>query len=113
MKCTTYAVLTVAVICCLSFTQQAAAQNSLTYSTVDYDDQTNTLHGYPYTYPDYSASVYYSSTGVGGSILDASGNTIVNASQQAYGRSELFLEGTANGNPPYRIATGHYLAMSY
>lgn len=113
MKRSTYVVLTAAMMCCLFSGQAAQAQNSLIYATADYDDETNTVYGYAYTEPDYSAGIYYNRTFVGASINDDDGNLIDTDNKMVYGRAEIFLEGSGTGNPPYKISSGHYAFMTY
>jgi hypothetical protein len=106
--------LMVTLVCYLFLTQSAQAQNTLTYSTVDYDDATNTVYGYVYTEPDYSAGLYYNQTYVGATIYDANNTVIATIpNHQAYGRSEISMQGAATGYPPYRIVSGHMLFMTY
>jgi hypothetical protein len=112
MKRSTYFILTAAVT--LFFTQTIWAQNTLTYSTADYDDETNTVYGYSFTNPDYAAGLYYTQTYVGASISDANGTLIDSESKMAYNtRAEVYLEGPGTGNPPYKVSSGHYVFMSY
>lgn len=113
MKRSTYLALLTAAMCCLFFTQTTRAQDTLTYATVDYDGETNTIYGYAYTEPDYAASVYYGTTYVGAKLRDADDNQLAVGSQQTYGRAELFLQASGNGNGPYKIQSGHYTFMSY
>jgi hypothetical protein len=105
--------LLAAVILCLFLTTAAQAQNTFAYATVDYDDATNTIYGYAYTEPDYAASIYYQTAYVGGKLRDGSNTQLAIGSQQNYGKAELNLTASGNGNPPYRIQTGHYVFLSY
>lgn len=109
--CLTFLILMVA---CLSLTLSVQAQNSLGYATVDYDEETNTVYGYAYTDPDYSADIYYYQTYVGAYIYDANNNVVASfPNHTAYGRAEISFEGSGTGYPPYRISSGHMVFMTY
>lgn len=113
MKKSTLVILMLAV-CCLSLTKTAQAQNTLSYATVDYDAETNTIYGYAYTEPDYSAGVYYRTAHVSAKLRDGSGNELAYATKQITGsRAEVYLQASGNGNPPYKIQSGHVLIQSY
>lgn len=114
MKKSNLLVVLSTVIFCLLITAGASAQNTLTYSTVDYDEETNTVYGYAYTYPDYAAGVYYQTAFVGAALKDSFNTMLVNSTKYCYGcRAELYLEASGNGNPPYTIMSGHYVFLSY
>jgi len=114
MKGFTLITLTLAVVCCLCLTKTAQAQNTLSYATVDYDAETNTIYGYAYTEPDYSAGVYYRTAHVSAKLRDGSGNELAYATNQVTGsRAEVYLQASGNGNPPYKIQSGHVLIQSY
>ena len=103
-----------ALVLCLLFSETAKAQDSLIYATVDYDSETNTVYGYAYTEPDYAASIYYQSSWVGAILKDADNNQVgSSANSQTWGRAEVSLEASGNGNPPYKIESSHYVIMNY
>src|SRR6266851_269827 len=102
------------VMFCLLCAAKASAQDTLTYSTVDYDEETNTIFGYAYTQPDYSATIYYQTAFVGAGLKDGNDIQLANASKSCYScRAEVNLQASGNGNPPYKIQTGHYVFLSY
>ena len=114
MRNTTPAILILAATCCLFFTKTAQAQNTLTYATVDYDSDTNTIYGYTYTETDYSASVYYNKTHVTAKLRDASDTQLAIGTKENYNaRAELYLQAPGNGNPPYKIQSGHMVFAAY
>lgn len=87
-------VILISIIFCLLFAVDASAQDTLTYSTVDYDEETDTIYGFAYTEPDYSASIYYRTAFVGAALKDADDTMLVNSSKSCYNcRAELFLGG--------------------
>jgi len=63
--------------------------------------------------PDYAASIYYHTAYVGASISDVNDTLLASGSQQNYGRAELNLQASGNGNPPYKIRSGHFVFLSY
>ena len=114
MKRSTLITLLLSVVCCLALTGTARAQDTLSYATVDYDAETNTIYGYAYTEPDYQAGVYYRTAHVSAKLRDGSHNELAYATKQITGaRAEVYMEAPGNGNPPYKIQSGHVLIQSY
>lgn len=90
------------------------AQTTISYATVDYDEATNTIYGYTYTEPDYSGIVYYNKAHVTAKLRDASDNQLaIGTAERSGGRAELFLQASGNGNPPYKIQSGHMVYQTY
>lgn len=99
---------------CLALTETSHAQNTLAYATVDYDEETNTIYGYAYTEPDYQSGIYYRTTHVTAKLRDGSHNELAFGTKQITGaRAEVYLEAPGNGNPPYKIQSGHVVLQSY
>lgn len=111
MKKSVLIIMPLALLLCIF--QSAQAQNTLTYSTIDYDADNNKIYGYAYTQPDYSSGLYYQTAYVGGKLRDASDTELAFGSKQNYGKAEMYLEADGNGNGPYKIQTGHYVFLSY
>lgn len=113
MKKSVPVILLTAVMLCLLLAEAARAQDTLTYATVDYDEETNAIYGYAYTEPDYAAGIYYQTAHVGAKLRDGDNTELAIGSQQNYGRAELYLQASGNGNPPYWIQSGHYVFLTY
>lgn len=106
-------ILSVAIMCCLS--QELRAQSSITYgySSVSYDESSDTVTAYASTEPDYYATYYYSAE-VQATVTDGDGNYL--GSLYAYEPSNIArasLQRSGTGAERYDIVATHTLQVNY
>lgn len=93
---------------------QADEGHAEIYSDVSYNSSTNTVTAYSYTYPDYNASIWYTSY-LSGQVYDSDGNYLTNvwALAPSGGMATDSESVTGNGCDWYMIRTGHWLERVY
>jgi hypothetical protein len=102
-----------AILGILFVAQTTQAQNVMSYATCDYDEETNVIYGYAWTEADYASRMYYGNSYVGAKLRDVNDTELAAATRTVYGRAEVSLQAPGNGNPPYKIQSGHVIMQSY
>lgn len=104
-------ILSVVAACALS--QQVQAQNAYTYTSVSYDENSDTVTAYSSTEPSYSTTYYYSSR-VSLTVTDSDGNWVgfdSNFSTSNTARASVIKPGT--GADRYDAIGTHELLVNY
>jgi hypothetical protein len=105
-----YIFLLIAGCCMVLLPLSAKAQNTYSYSTINYDADTNTVSAYAETATDYNTQVYYGSKNAQSMVRDANGNLLAT---KASNTGVLSIDVSGNNSSSYTITSGHYLLASY
>lgn len=109
-------VLLIVLSICILFSQQVKAADPYvyTYSSIDYDGQTNTVNAYAYSDPDYQTGAYYFRNNVTIKILDENNVQMATQTQEVVnGSVDLHLEVSGNGSQEYTLKSGHWMLAYY